>query len=33
VKKREILTYPLRKQQFWEEFRHFGAYFQSMGIS
>jgi hypothetical protein len=31
--KREILTYPLSKEQFWTEFRHFVAYFRSMGIS
>ncbi|WP_414675965.1 hypothetical protein [Limnobacter sp.] len=33
MKKREILTYPLSKEQFWEEFRHFVAYFLNRGIS
>lgn len=31
--KREILTYPLSKDQFWEEFRHFVAYFRDSGVS
>ena len=33
MKKREILTNPLSKEQFWAEFRHFVAYFLNMGIS
>ena len=31
--KREILTYPLSKEQFWDEFRHFVAYFRDKGVS
>lgn len=33
MKKREILTYPLSKEQFWAEFRYFVAYFRNMGVS
>jgi hypothetical protein len=33
MKKREILTYPLTKEQFWAEFRHFIAYFRNIGIN
>ena len=29
---REILTYPLTKEQFWTEFRHFVEYFRNLGI-
>ena len=31
--KREILTYPLSKEQFWAEFRHFVSYFISIGLT
>ena len=33
MKKREILTYPLNKEQFWDELRHFVAYFRKKGAS
>ncbi|WP_444888113.1 hypothetical protein [Microbulbifer sp. JMSA008] len=32
MKKREILTYPLSKEQFWAEFRNFVEYFSKRGI-
>lgn len=32
MRQREILTYPLTKQQFWTELRHFVEYFRNVGI-
>lgn len=32
MKQREILTYPLTREQIWAEFRHFLEYFQAKGV-